>query len=393
VIVGDLPSLDQFGTSGTQVGLGVGTTSCNNGTENLDWFALPQTDHPVIPQNVYRMSGGTNNTDRFEQIGQSWLKHAFTALTDDACGFGCNGVGGSHLGVGCSDPYGSGLNAGQTGLGSRAWVNPFTGAYPSTSNSHSGHNHTGTAHRILVEQNDLNTTLNPGATYFAEAQYITPHEYAWCQTHPGQCNMFNNASYRRFNVTGTTSFSFSPVGGTVRMMPAIAAWTGATLNSYQPAPGADGQIFVGYKVTGPVAGVWHYEYAINNQNLDRGIQAFTVPLGCGITASNVGFHAPANPPGFTSDGTQSDAGYSNAQWTVNQSGSLVSWSSQTFAQNQNANALRWGTTYNFRFDANQPPQNMYAIIGFYKTGAPIAVPIQGPTSTACNGAPPTSRGH
>jgi hypothetical protein len=60
----------------------------------LDWFALPQTDHPVIPQNLYRMSAGANNDERFEQIGQSWLKHAFTALTQDACGFGCNGVGG-----------------------------------------------------------------------------------------------------------------------------------------------------------------------------------------------------------------------------------------------------------------------------------------------------------
>ena len=94
----------QFGSSGTQVGLAVGTTSCNNGNVDLNWFALPQVDHPVIPQNLYRMSGGATNTERFEQVGQSWLKHAFTALTGNACGFGCNGVGGTHLGVGCSDP-------------------------------------------------------------------------------------------------------------------------------------------------------------------------------------------------------------------------------------------------------------------------------------------------
>ena len=79
----------QFGSSGTQVGLAVGTTSCNNGDVELDWFALPQVDHPVIPQNLYRMSGGASNNDRFEQVGQSWLKHAFTALQDNACGFGC----------------------------------------------------------------------------------------------------------------------------------------------------------------------------------------------------------------------------------------------------------------------------------------------------------------
>src|SRR6266480_2261189 len=78
--------------------------------------------------------------------------------------------------------------------------------------------------------NDLNTTLNQGATYFAEAQYVATSEYTWCQTHPTECNMHNNASYRQYSVSGTTSFSFSPVGNTVRMQPAIRTWTGATVN-------------------------------------------------------------------------------------------------------------------------------------------------------------------
>ena len=36
-----------------------------------------------------------------------------------------------------------------------------------------------------VDVDDLNTTMNPGATCFAEAAYISPHEYTWCQAHPG----------------------------------------------------------------------------------------------------------------------------------------------------------------------------------------------------------------
>ncbi len=84
--------------------------------------------------------------------------------------------------------------------------------------------------------------------------------------------MYNNASYRRFNVSGTTSFTFAGVTGqpTVRMAPAINAWTGATINTIEPEPGIDGRASIAWKVTGPVAGVWHYEYAIYNQNLDRG---------------------------------------------------------------------------------------------------------------------------
>jgi hypothetical protein len=389
VIVGDLPSMSQFGSSGTQVGLGVGTTSCNNGNVDLNWFALPNVDHPVIPQNLYRMSGGTTNDDRFEQVGQSWLKHAFTALTENACSFGCNGTGGSHLGVGCSDPYGASLNASQSGLGSRAFVNPFTGAYPSTARDHTGHTHVGTSHRILVEMSDLDTTQNPGATYYAEAQYVTPHEYAWCQSHATECNMYNNASYRRFNVSGTTSFTFSAVGSTVRTTPAINAWTGATIKAIEPEPGVDGRGFIAYKVTGPVAGVWHYEYAINNQNLDRGIQSFSVPLGCGNVLTNVGFHAPPNHPGFANDGTVGSAGYSNASWTSSQTATDISWSSETFAQNPNANAIRWGTLYNFRFDSNRPPQPMTATVGFFKNGSPVTVGIEGPSPETCTGVTPT----
>ena len=80
IVGGFVRSIAQFGSAGTQVGLAVGTESCNRGQEDLNWFALPNNDHPVIPQNLYRMSGGTDNKERFEQIGQSRMKHAFTAL-------------------------------------------------------------------------------------------------------------------------------------------------------------------------------------------------------------------------------------------------------------------------------------------------------------------------
>lgn len=196
VIVGDLPDMAQFGSAGTQVGLGIATTSCNKGDQPLDWFALPNTDHPVIPQNLYRMSGGADNTERFEQIGQSWMKHGFGALEEDACGLGCN-VAGCNKGVqlcpGCSDPYFAETNADQNSIGSRAWVNPFTGSFPSNANDHSAHVHDGVSHRVIVEADDLNTMLNQGATYFAEAAYITPPgsptSHLWLLVQRSECNL------------------------------------------------------------------------------------------------------------------------------------------------------------------------------------------------------------
>jgi hypothetical protein len=378
VILGDLPALFQAGSNGTQVGLMMATDICNNGNVPVNWFQVPETDHPVIPQNLYRLSGGANNAERFEQIGQSWVKHAFVPLQQNACGFGCIASPDSaHLGVGCSTADSASANAIQSGLGSRAWVNPYTGIFPSTANSHTGHTHDGTAHRILVEANDLNTAMNPGATYYGEAQLVSPQEYAWCAAHPGECNMYNNVSYRQFAVAGTTNFSFSAVGDTVRTTPAIFAWPGATIQTIEPAQGVDGKAFLAYKVTQVGKFLFHYEYAIYNQNLDRGIQSFSVPAGCGIgSAFNVGFRAPLNHPGAANDGTAGDAGYSNVPWSMS-IGPTVYWYSETLAQNPNANALRWGTLYNFRFDGG-PPNIGTGVIAFFKTGDFATVSVPGP---------------
>ena len=240
---------------------------------------------------------------------------------------------------------------------------------------------------------DLIPGGNPGSSYFGEAAYISPHEFTWCQLNPGQCNMFNNFSYRQFSVTGgPTNFSFPPVGSTVRMQPAIQAWaaTGATVNQVEPDPGNDGMWFMGYKVTNPSAGVWHYEYALFNMNLDRAIQSFSVPLAAGVNVSNIGFHAPPQQPGQPHDGTQGDAGFSSAPWDVTQDTSSITWSTETFATNQNANAIRWGTLYNFRFDADAPPQSGNATVGFFKTGSPMMVEIQAPGQGGGGTPTPTS---
>src|SRR5207248_3921109 len=97
-----------------------------------------------------------------------------------------------------------------------------------------------------------------------------------------------------------------------------------------------------------------------------------------VSVSNIGLHAPLQHPGFPHDGTQGDAGYSSTPWNVTQASDSITWSTQTFAQNQNANAIRFATLYNFRFDADQAPNFTDAAIGFFKTGSPEFVIIQAP---------------
>jgi hypothetical protein len=115
-----------------------------------------------------------------------------------------------------------------------------------------------------------------------------------------------------------------------------------------------------------------------------------VPLGPGVNVSNIGFHSPPQHPGWANDGTLNSQGYSGTPWTPIQTANSLTWNCETFAQNENANAIRWGTLYNFRFDADQPPQATSATVDFFKTGSPMAVAIQGPAGGATPTPTPTS---
>ena len=109
-----IQSLTKWGTSGGITAYSLGTTSVNVGTTNLNWVA-GNNNHPVIGQTMFKLENG-----RFEQIGQSWLKHGFCALQHNStCDSGCPGQGGclNFLAPGCQDPYTSQRNGTQTLLG------------------------------------------------------------------------------------------------------------------------------------------------------------------------------------------------------------------------------------------------------------------------------------
>tara|TARA_R110002073_G_scaffold220058_1_gene380266 strand:- start:964 stop:3018 length:2055 start_codon:yes stop_codon:yes gene_type:complete len=365
VIIGTLNGIEDYGSVGGIAGYSIGTTSCNIGTSNLNWISSTN-DHPVIGQNIYRLKDG-----RFEQIGQSWLKHGFFALQGDVC-CTCTGTGsGSALGVGCSDPYGAGLNGSQGGLGPRSEVNPYTGVflYPFT---HGDQGSSGDAayKRIQVANTDLDPSLNPGAQYFGSAQYVAKDD---AQAGNGE----NNAAWIDINVGSFSggNWNLSLSGGTNRQEPAIRAWLDSdptVMLSDIHAPG-EGLFIVGSNAYDNGDGTWDYEYAVFNLNSDIACGSFEVPTQAGTTVSNVGFHDAD---------CHSGEPYSNTDWPGNVGGSDVSWNTTPFVFNPNGNAIRWGTMYNFRFTADAAPVTGSVDVGMYKTGGSVAAAAKVPgTST------------
>ncbi|MFO0961949.1 MAG: hypothetical protein U0625_03475 [Phycisphaerales bacterium] len=376
VIVGAIPDVSKWGAntvSGTVImAYSFGSTSCNIGTQQLDWYSGTNR-HPVIPQNAYRVKNG-----RFEQIGLSYMKHGFCALQQSLCGT-CQPAGGgcpSLLGIGCSDPYSASLNGSQSDLGPRYEVNASTGAFPATGSTTwpaipSGQSTIG--RRVQIKQADLDPAQNTGAVYFAECQYVHPQDAV-------ANNDNNNASYRTFTVGALSggAYTLTLTGGTNQQKPAIYGWKDvvpAVLITAVDA--ADGRFMAGYNVTNNGNGTWHYEYAIHNLNSDSSGKSFSIPVPAGVTITNAGFRDVQYQPGEPYDGTD---------WTITVANGAITWAcTQTFAQNPNANALRWATCYNFWFDASTAPTPGTATIGYFKTAGsvnftgnvPSAAPIVG----------------
>ncbi|MCB9853816.1 MAG: choice-of-anchor J domain-containing protein [Phycisphaerales bacterium] len=315
----------------------VGTTSCNIGDVVLTWEGSSGFIHPAIGQNCFRLKDG-----RFEQIGQSWLKHGFAVAAGSACGCTCSGPGGGTLHPGCSDPYGGGLNNSQGSIKPKFRVNPTTGVHTHGSNpTFSG----SVARRLMVRSNDLNPTLNPGALYFIEGHYVH-------QQDAGLDNDNNNASYRQLSISGSgNEYSASVIGTTQREECGIRAWkdTDPTVTETDVDIENDGLYIVCSKATDLGGGVWHYEYAVQNLNSNRGVKSFTIPISPAADVTNIGFHDVDYHDGDGDNSVDRDG----TDWPGVFSNGTISWNMVDVGSN--SNALLWGTMYNFRFDADVEP--------------------------------------
>ena len=367
-----------YGSVGNITAYAIGTDACNQGDAPAIWIQ-GAVAHPVIAQNFYRLKDG-----RFEQIGQSWLKHGFSSTNSGTCGTCIQPpMGGQQLGVNCSDAYGAGLNGSQGLLGPRSEVNPTTGVYAwphrvSPDNSAIGA-------RLQVRTIDVNPANNPEARYYAETHDITTADSVWSVNGAPAVNGLNNVSFQRITFANTTSApSFAaPIQP---QAPALRAWrdadAGVTLtpadyiDTSLGGAGIVARFWVAARATPNGNGTWHYEYAVHNLNADRAGGSFSVPVGDGVVVSNIGFTGAFAHSGEPYPNTAANP----SNWNGVVSSGRVTWTCpQPFLppSGNNANALRWGTLYNFRFDANIAPANALASLGLFKPGTPTSLSVAG----------------
>ncbi len=375
VFLFDLQQLGNFGQENGIYAYSVGTTSCNIGDIELLWHAN-DSFHPVIGQEMYRLYDGV-----LEQIGVSWLKHGFCALSLTDCG-PCQATDCDTLGIDCSDPYSAGLNGQQSNLGPRSQVNAHTGVFPYPVDP-TMPPFTNTVHRRLqVAEALIDPALNPNTLYFVTGHYVTPDDAL-------AGNGDNNVAYRQVTIGGNpASFPLDFVAGSPTQAgePGIQAW-----QDYDPevvieevrVPG-EGLMLLGYKVTDLGSGQWRYDYALYNMNSDRCAGAFTVPVSASANLFAVGHRGIAHHSGEP---------YDTDLWSSAVTPAGVTWATEPYIQNPDANALRWGFMYNYRIITDLPPTAAIATVTLFKPGSPstVNVPVlapvgslvEAPTNMAC----------
>ncbi|MFY9342688.1 MAG: hypothetical protein WAT39_09375 [Planctomycetota bacterium] len=328
---------------GGEIGFSAANYMCNPGTVTIPWQAAMQPNHPKFGFLIVRESGG-----RMVQVSDySYVKHAFTSINGNSgpCTPCQNPGTGSVMGIGCYDVYGAGNNGDRYYLGPAPELNPWLGTWnpvgsyfdrgdpavapPANMDGARSLSSTQVSafdvvkNRVTVKESELGVA---GATYYYQIHLI----------HQGEALAKRNNNLRNRGATftwGGTSWSTANVG-TSQSGSVLNRWSGATYNA--AANGTDdGQFGVAVKVTGPVNGFWHYEYAVQNIDNQRGGAAFRLPICAGARVQNVGTRdIDANPLN---------------DWTSSVTSGEIAFLATA------GNAHRWNQLFNFWFDCDAAP--------------------------------------
>ncbi len=356
LIIGDINAVANFTSTGAVDGkraYAFGIAFCNLGSQPADW-TNNSPNHPVATQNLYRIASG-----RIDHVGMSWVHHEFFPLQQNLCS-ACTPATGSFLGVGCSTVTTSGITGSQSFLASRSEINAATGAItvPSPTAGTTGN---AIFKRLQIAESDLST---PNALYFAEVAAVHLGDAA-------SGNNANNSSFRRVLVSQPT-FNLTFSDATQRAATILDAWRAHANGANQPDPfiritpvdiTGDGRIYFASRAHQVSATTWQYTYAIYNATSDLGAASIIVRHPVSALPMNPTFNAPAHHSGEP---------YSNTPWLFQTTPAAVAWSTETFAANPNANAVRWSSLYTFSFQMDTPPVFSSIQVYPFKPGGPSA---------------------
>ncbi len=320
---------------------------CNAGTLNLPWVGWVSGSgstmvdtYPKIAFLIARESGGR----MVQASGKSFMKHSRVAynLGSSQCNTCTSGAGGQFR-VGCFDAYSTGFNGNQYNLGPTTEANPWEGSWnpqgsyfdrgdPAVSGAAATDSIQSLSvtgwdvhkNRINIREQELAV---PGASFYGQAQVCI-------KTEPGTARA-NNFASRGLNITwGGSSWSSSAQAGPSVQGSVLNRWSGASVATASNGTD-DGHFHVAVKVTGPVNGLYHYEYAIHNQDNHRGAASLRIPLCATARVFNVGFH--------DIDGDALN------DWTMSRTSTELSFLATA------TNPLDWNCIYNVWFDSDAAP--------------------------------------
>jgi len=351
--------------------IGMYTTYCNPGTVQIPFQAAMNPNHGFIHYIVARESGG-----RFVQISNyGWIKHTFGSNNlASSCG-NCPLPGTTSFVVpGCNDTYANSQAVDHFNLAPPEEVDPWLGTWnPIGSWFDRGNpdvgfpaNQDGTRSLTQTQANVLNQQIGnalrvydddlnvAGATFCYQSGYLVPGE--------AEALRGDNIGSRAFTPTwsaGTGQWTLTN-GATYLIGSVLQRWTGATVDS-APNGTDDGRYYVAVKVTGPVNGIYHYEYAVQNRDNRRGMGAFRVPTCPDAQVSNFGFH-DVDRNALT-------------DWTGAKVGGEIVFQMGAV----NPNPLKWNCIFNFWFDSDAAPQTGAVLLDQYAIG-PGALTVNVPST-------------
>lgn len=338
--------------------------------------------HPYLIWNLYRIDA----SGRIEQVGRSGVKHAWLT-TNSPCDVD---PGNNHiLGRGCVDTYGTGNNDAIGDLGPRSEILPHTGQWGRCGSVYDlncdsardtsspcinvgGTDCTSYAFRMPVIEQFIDSSQNPGATYFAESWYIVRDDI----------NIQNTMQSVPITFSWTGSAWNSANGTPLRLGPALGRWvapnTTAANERSVDIKTSEGHLRVAMRVNDLGNGQYRYDYAVMNLDFARAVTQGAEPNLRVLRNNGFNrFELPFAPSALLVSTEFADGDLNTANnWVASREGTNLVWQAGGTATAP-VNPLNWGVMFRFSVTTTASPVAGSGFLGIAEPGTTSTVRVDG----------------